>query len=237
MLIFGHRGMPNQKIQENTFPSFIRALQAGADGIEFDIHLSKDNQIIIGHDKELSRVAGTAQKIKNLTAKELQQINLRGQGSILTLEKLINQLPDDYLLDIEIKDKKTIQPLINKLQHSKKLRKRSIISSFKISFLQNIKKNLPQTKTILLFRAWPWYFIKKKLWQQIFELQPWAIATRVNFLNKNRINWLHQHNILVGAYDDISRKKSTKKIIFKNLDIAITFRPDLTRLYLKTKKN
>jgi len=233
MLIFGHRGMPSSKIQENTLPSFIQALQAGADGIEFDIHLSKDDQIIIGHDKGLSRIAGTAQKIQNLTAKELQQIPLRGQGTILTLDQLITQIPDYYLLDIEIKDKKATQPLIKKLQHSTQLRKRSIISSFDIKILQNIKNELPQTQIILLFRAWPWYFLKKKLWQQIFSLQPWALATRVNFLTQRRIGWLHQHNILIGAYDDISRRRSTRKIIYKDLDLAITFRPDLARLYIK----
>ena len=232
MLILGHRGMPNSTTQENTLPSFMKALQGGADGIEFDIHLSKDNQIVLGHDKNLSRIAGTNHQINKMTAKELEKVPLRGEGKIVTLNSLINHLPDNILLDIEIKDSNATEPLIKKLKHSTKLRQRTIISSFDIKILFKIKESLPNTRTIFLLRAWPWRITHSKLWKQILLLEPWAIATRRNFITQKRIDWLHQNHILIGAYDDISYSRSTKNIINKNVDIAITFRPDLARKHL-----
>ena len=50
-LLIGHRGSP-VLITENTIPSFEKAIDLGADGLEFDIRLSKDNQIVVFHEAD-----------------------------------------------------------------------------------------------------------------------------------------------------------------------------------------
>lgn len=79
MLVLGHRGMPNRRVAENTLLSFIQAIQAGVDGVEFDVRLSRDGQMVIFHDDNLVRLAGDARKINDLTAKELTTVELRAQ--------------------------------------------------------------------------------------------------------------------------------------------------------------
>ena len=79
MLIFGHRGMPTRFVQENTLLSFLQAIEAGADGIEFDLRVSKDGELVVGHDKDLSRIAGMPYSMSNLTVKELKSLQLRGR--------------------------------------------------------------------------------------------------------------------------------------------------------------
>ena len=79
-LVFGHRGSPNM-VTENTLPSFKTALSQGVDGIELDVRMSKDGQIVIFHDKELSRLSERSENIKDLSLAEIQCIELNKQAS------------------------------------------------------------------------------------------------------------------------------------------------------------
>ena len=70
-LIFAHRGVP-AKAPENTLPSFQLALDAGADGIELDVILSKDKQPIVIHDFELGRTSSIQGVVQEMTLEENQ---------------------------------------------------------------------------------------------------------------------------------------------------------------------
>ncbi len=63
-LIIGHRGAPHYA-PENTLASFEKAIDLGADGIELDLVITRDSQLIVCHDYELTRLCGHDQ----LTAK------------------------------------------------------------------------------------------------------------------------------------------------------------------------
>ena len=52
-LLFAHRGL-RAAAPENTLPAFAAALEAGADGIELDTHLSRDGQVVVLHDFDLA---------------------------------------------------------------------------------------------------------------------------------------------------------------------------------------
>ena len=70
-LIIGHRGA-SALAPENTLAAFRRALADGADGIEFDVRLSRDGVAVVIHDATLSRTASLRRRVSNLTATELQ---------------------------------------------------------------------------------------------------------------------------------------------------------------------
>ena len=57
MKVFAHRGFSGA-YPENTMLAFRKAIEAGADGIELDIHESSDGQLVIIHDESLIRMAG-----------------------------------------------------------------------------------------------------------------------------------------------------------------------------------
>ena len=100
--LFGHRGSPTY-ITENTVSSFEKAIKQGVDGLEFDIRLSRDRKIIIFHDRNLKRLTGKNQQIKNLTAKELKEINLDQNEQIPLLEEIIPLIEKTKAVNIEIK--------------------------------------------------------------------------------------------------------------------------------------
>ncbi|NLA53052.1 MAG: hypothetical protein GX858_01650 [Clostridiales bacterium] len=80
-LIVGHRGMPSEYV-ENTLMSVKGAADAGADVIENDIYLSRDNELFINHDSSLKRLYGRSdiRDTEQLTLEELQSIPFSFSG-------------------------------------------------------------------------------------------------------------------------------------------------------------
>ena len=74
-LILGHRGA-SALAPENTLAAFSRAISDGADGIEFDVRLSRDQVPVVIHDASLKRTGLVDRQVSELTAAELQRIDV-----------------------------------------------------------------------------------------------------------------------------------------------------------------
>lgn len=70
-----HRGV-SKLMPENTLPAFAAALALGADEIEFDIRLTKDQQLIVSHDRTLERISDGVGKLEDFTLAELKTLNI-----------------------------------------------------------------------------------------------------------------------------------------------------------------
>ena len=70
--VFGHRGCSGT-YPENTMLSFQKAVEAGVDGMEFDLHLTKDNRMVIIHDETIDRTSNGSGTIRDMTLEELRQ--------------------------------------------------------------------------------------------------------------------------------------------------------------------
>lgn len=98
--ILGHRGY-KAKYPENTILSFEKALENGADGIEFDARLTKDGVVIIHHDDFFTNKSGEEIKIIDLDFEDLRKT----QPSIPRLQEVLEELPKDTYYNLEIKEK------------------------------------------------------------------------------------------------------------------------------------
>ena len=74
-LILGHRGA-SAVAPENTLAAFTRALHDGADGIEFDVRLSRDHVAVVIHDATLKRTGLIDRVVGELTAEELTEVDV-----------------------------------------------------------------------------------------------------------------------------------------------------------------
>lgn len=102
MIVFGHRGASDTCV-ENTLPAFTHALERGADGVELDVHLSRDGEVIVFHDEDLTRLAGRYERVMDLSWEELAHVQLRGGGKIPRLSDLLAVWPTDRWLNVELK--------------------------------------------------------------------------------------------------------------------------------------
>jgi len=95
-LKIGHRGARAYEI-ENTLESFTRAIELGANAVELDVRISKDDQLIVSHDENLKRVFGKDMRINEATLRELKHAT---EDRILTLRLaalfIITGYLDDY---------------------------------------------------------------------------------------------------------------------------------------------
>jgi glycerophosphoryl diester phosphodiesterase len=73
-LIYAHRGGAALR-PENTLAAFDHGLACGADGLELDVHLSRDGVVVVHHDDTLERTTGGAGPLADRTAEELARID------------------------------------------------------------------------------------------------------------------------------------------------------------------
>jgi glycerophosphoryl diester phosphodiesterase len=105
-MLIGHRGAPRER-PENTLPSFLRALELQADGIELDVHCTKDRVVVVHHDEipratpPSGRLAG--RRIDALTFDELQGFSVRGLALISTLAEALAVIKGRADVFIELK--------------------------------------------------------------------------------------------------------------------------------------
>lgn len=105
-MLIGHRGAPRER-PENTLPSFLRALELQADGIELDVHCTLDRVVVVHHDEipratpPSGRLAG--KRIDALTFDELQGFSVRGLALISTLAEALAVIRGRAEVFVELK--------------------------------------------------------------------------------------------------------------------------------------
>lgn len=103
MKVLGHRGARNEA-PENTLLGIETALRAGAQGVEIDVHLSKDGHLVVIHDDTVDRTCRPATgRVADLTLTQLRALDA-GQGQRLpTLHEVLDTLHGRAELFIELK--------------------------------------------------------------------------------------------------------------------------------------
>ncbi len=98
-----HRGLHNEKFTENGLKAFQNAIDHGV-AFEFDIHLTKDKQLVVCHDEDLKRTTGKEGIIEDLTLKEIKDnYKLLDGGEIPTLQEVFDLNKERVPMVIELK--------------------------------------------------------------------------------------------------------------------------------------
>jgi glycerophosphoryl diester phosphodiesterase len=114
MLIIGHRGAKGH-YPENTLLSFQKAMAIGAHGIELDVHLSSDGEIVVIHDEKVNRVSNGTGFVKEIAAPELKKLKISTAEGIPMLHEVFDVLPN-CLINVELKVKETAKPVVNLIE-------------------------------------------------------------------------------------------------------------------------
>lgn len=102
---YAHRGLhtKDKSIPENSLPAFVRAVEHGY-GIELDLQLSKDGEVIVFHDDTLERVCGIEGRPCDYTAAELQTFSLfQTQYTIPSFHEVLSAVNGRVPLIVELK--------------------------------------------------------------------------------------------------------------------------------------
>ena len=102
---YAHRGLHDNKesYPENSMAAFKRAVERGY-GIELDVHLTKDKQLIVFHDDTLTRMCGIDKEVCDCTANELTSLHLLETNETIPYFKDVLQLVNGQVpLIVEVK--------------------------------------------------------------------------------------------------------------------------------------
>ncbi|HXY71211.1 MAG TPA: glycerophosphodiester phosphodiesterase [Actinomycetota bacterium] len=100
--VVAHRGSPSVE-PENTLPSFAAAVAAGADAVEFDVHLTVDGHAVVMHDADVARTTDGRGLIEELTFAQVRTLEAAPGVGVPSLEETLTGLSGKIGLDIEIK--------------------------------------------------------------------------------------------------------------------------------------
>ncbi|MEN3190444.1 MAG: glycerophosphodiester phosphodiesterase family protein [Atribacterota bacterium] len=100
-LVIGHRGAKGIA-PENSLSGFKKAVELGIDGVELDVHLTKDGQLVVIHDTDLKRLTGQKVLINQLTFKELKEYDI-SEFFTREQEKLLKKLPEEKIYFMELR--------------------------------------------------------------------------------------------------------------------------------------
>ena len=145
---YAHRGLYDNEhgIPENSMAAFRRAVDKGY-GIEMDVHLTADNQLVVFHDDTLTRMCGMNKKISSFLYSDLMQLRLLGTEEGIPLFKDVLELIDGKVpLIIELKVDGSNQNLLCPLvwQLLSRYKGDYCIESFHPFVLQWFKRHEPQ---------------------------------------------------------------------------------------------
>lgn len=226
--ITAHRGF-SAAAPENTMYAFREAVDIGSDYIELDVQLSADGEVVVIHDPKVDRTTDGKGKVNELTYWELLGLTAAYKYSgheiyfdakIPLLSEVLEEVGDDILLNIEIKDtgdtalttEKTVE-----LVREYGLESACYITSFSYSVLKKVKQIEPKIKTGLIANTAATAFTRLEN----------VDAISINYLlaSPSVVNMAHQNGKRVFVWT-VDNEEDMKKMIALGVDNIITNRPD-----------
>ena len=159
--IFAHRGASGYA-PENTLEAFRLAMEQGADGMELDVHLTKDGEVVVIHDETLDRTSNGHGNVRDYTLEELKKFSFHNhmekyQGvQIPTLKEALNLVKNSRIkVNIELKTGiywyEGIEEKTMDIVKTMGMEDRVIYSSFNHYSIQKVLEQNSDAETAYLF--------------------------------------------------------------------------------------
>jgi glycerophosphoryl diester phosphodiesterase len=222
-LIIAHRGA-SAVAPENTIAAFEAAIAAGADGIEFDVRLTRDGVPVVIHDETVYRTGGVRRRVADLTLNELKRIDVGGNQRVPSLTQLFELFQsNNMLLYLEMKcrfgEQLRLAEACCGLIHEHGLKDRVIFECFEHSALQTVKHIDSTFRTAALFQP-PASFILKKAKAIGAE----EIALHYRLTNKRLVENARLANLKIVTWT-VDDPAWVKRAQATGIDVLITNNP------------
>lgn len=232
MKIIAHRGASGYA-PENTRASILEGLKRGCDGFEVDVQLTKDNKVVVFHDWSLERTSNGNGFLKEKTLGQLKTLDIGNWFSkefkgekVLTLEELLGIIPEEKLLNIEIKVRhgeinQIEEKVLEILERHARINSNIIISSFDHRIIKTIKEIKPEIQVGLLITAG---LLNMKNYISNFDL--YSVHCGGEFISKINVEELKKNNIKTYAWT-VNTVEEAKILDSFGVDGIITNYPDI----------
>lgn len=210
-LIMGHRGF-QARYPENTMVSFLAAVEAGAQFVELDVTLTRDNQVAIMHDDTVDRTTDGRGQVSDYDLDALQKLDagswfhpcFTGER-IPSLEEVLEKVAPRAHINIEIKSHELfdcaltgqVEQGVIDLVLARGVEKRILISSFDPEVLKRIQQLYPGITVSLISEQSPF----DETVAQCLELGAFSYHPHLDYIDRELVGALHKADVYVFPWN------------------------------------
>ena len=209
-----HRGLAKKNFKENTLSAFKYCFKK-RHGIETDLQVTKDNQLICFHDFNLRRKFNLNRNVKDINYSFLKEVSNKRKAPVPKLKDLLKISKNKYPLLLEVKpllSKQNLLSLIKLIKKTKKCRifsfkEKNLINLFKLNKKLNLGLLFLSTSNLKTIKS-----KSKKLYVKFLGLEK-------NFLSNRKIDLIKKpiYYYTIKNKNLFNRYKDRKNLIFENL--------------------
>ena len=219
--IIGHRGASALE-PENTIPSFNRAASVGAWGVEADIYVLRDGNIVVFHDADVERMTNGVGEIKNMNLAEVKALDIDSGNNIRNYNNVKIPTLDEYL-NCCVENKLT--PIIEfKVVNAEKVKE----------IVDKIKKYGLEDNTIIISTSYEWIkyireYSDKIHFQYLNDITieninllkkygNYGIDIKIDKITKDKVDLAHLNGAKVNVWT-VNNKNDIKSLIDMGVDM------------------
>ncbi|AKP66902.1 glycerophosphodiester phosphodiesterase [Companilactobacillus ginsenosidimutans] len=205
--VIGHRGDP-VKAPEETFQSFDTAFNEGADYVELDLHVSKDNVLVISHDRNLERITGVPAIVSQQNFSYLSSLHQKNGEPVHSLDELFAHYKDNpnakFLLETKKTKKgspKNMEELMQASIEKYHMQDRIMFHSFSAESLKKLSELMPSVPRI---------FIAGTIKRVNFDVLSYVTGVNLssNIVTPDIINDMHYMHKSIYVWDEMNESPS-----------------------------
>jgi glycerophosphoryl diester phosphodiesterase len=228
-VIIGHRGAMAYA-PENTIGSFRTALEMGAQMLEMDVHLSKDEEVIVIHEETVDKTSTGHGKVSDLTLEKLKTLELKNGEHLPTLAEVLELFKGKCHFNVELKGSNVSIPAYEVVSRAG-LISDVLFSSFNGTQLLEIKMKDEVPRIALLCKD-----KKTHMLAIARRLKAEAVHPNKKLVKTGFIEEAHAIGLKVNVWV-VNRASMMKKFLEQGVDGIITDKPDVLKNVITEYEN
>ena len=223
-LVFAHRG-GSALAPENTIAAFDNGLALGADGLELDVHLSRDGVVVVHHDRALDRTTTLRGPIVARTADEL------ARAGVPTLADVLGRYRDPrVIIELKVNHPELAHAVVDVVRRADAV-ERVCLGSFGLRVLRAARAIEPAIASSgareevrwALYRSWCRWPVRQVAYQG-YQVPEWSGSTRV--VSPRFVADAHAAGLGVQVWT-VDDEADARRLLACGVDALITDRPDV----------
>lgn len=223
-MVFAHRGGA-KLAPENTIEAFDRGLDAGADGLELDVRLSGDGEVVVMHDPTIDRTTRRRGPVSRYTAAELAEVNVPRLRDVLDRYK-------DAALIVELKDPTArLASAVVDLVREYDAVNRVALGSFHPDAVKTVRLREPRiptgaSKPEIRLALYASYLGIAPFWASYRSLQVPERSVGRRVVSRRFVRMAHAAGLVVQVWT-VNAEHDIRRLLGWGVDAIISDRPDL----------
>ena len=219
MILTGHRGAAELE-PENTRLSIQKAIDLSVDQVEIDVHLTRDQHLVVIHDATVDRTTDGQGAVTDFTLVEIKRLDAGKGERIPTLQEVIDLVRGKVVLQIELKGPDTAEPVVRAVERNS-IESEVLLTSFVHERLREARQLNPSLALGALWSNPP-----ADACEQAIDMGAEAIHIQHQNIDAQLVRKAHAHGLQIRAWNP-DTVEEIQRAIDLGVDAVGSNRPDL----------